>query len=150
LALLVLLRVTGFVVVEATDSNFDLKEDTFPVTTGDGDLLRRLVFVPVDVLPLNVESSVKPFKPVTELFLLFSTFGLTLLNFENGVVGLLWGLCIPFRFSMVFVTGPGLTWFGGRFTFMLTSTLMLFDWLVEVGLLTQSIFWLVQVVLLRL
>ena len=75
---------------EGALSNLLRKHETFPVTTGEGDLFLKFIFVPVPVRPLNnILLSLDSLFGVMEYVRFFcSMAGLGLLVFENGVVHL--------------------------------------------------------------
>lgn len=85
--------VEAFILGEGTFSNLLRKEETFPVTTGEGDLLLKFILVPVPVRPRNNELvSLASLLGVIEYVRFFcSTAGLGLRVFENGVVDLVFG-----------------------------------------------------------
>ena len=73
---------------DGTFSNLLRKEETFPVTTGEGDLFLKFILVPVPVRPLNNKlDSLDSLVGVIEYVRFFcSIAGLGLLVFDSGVV----------------------------------------------------------------
>jgi len=107
-----------------TLSNLFLYEDTFPVTTGEGDRLLRVTLVPVAVLPLDPvypppAQTLSPFSPGVDtprvlVLVLSAGLGLGLLVLLKGVfpldlaTGIRDSTVLCSNLSLVFVTEP---WF---------------------------------------